>query len=806
MGSGGSSPQPQQTAKAAVATQEKYAAGSKPNAAPKPAPRKNEQKGSSAVDNVDVVRKKAPPPVPPAPAQQRETLNGHTLPAQETPKDPTPKAPPAKAGGGGVSPPTHTTAAGKASVNGVSKLQAPAFPITETDLSPLVVKKEPNGALPVSKPPLGPNTPEQQQQQSHARELLGTPGTPAKVRAGGAGFVSRIQRSPQSSRSSARSTEECLNSSQGTRDVLDSFSLTRGLTPPQACTPGKVKETSLKKKAFTPPCGSTTTGEYWDKTMKEITSKQGAKGAGKKPKASTAVASLDDVLRNKLLKIKGDTGHHKTAQPQPQIIDLMTQHDGGDGGDVAYTEEDYSYAEWIGMDIEKHPHLMHIAREGLRANVPEPWVAVEKPTGDVAYYNQATKEHVDDHPLDEYYREKYAAAVEGEGYMSVEEYILSVLRPHGASSQPIVITNTYVQFTDVTTTYSIRMMASPEGLRYTVDGAERPVVKKVAYDPKTKMLRFPDIKKGATLPKECPDKLVAAMKRLCDMSGASHNFPAHLSFTPAPQDRARERPGGTANPCSPMHPTERRLRKTRRRGDGGASPFGSPLGSPLLSPGMETLQPMQSTSSSGGGVGLSSGGSGVAAADDELFEECMRRVEENGIARGELLQHNNFSDKEIDELLKELKFTVMQRYKLKARVDLLRMERLADMKNAELDRQQVEVEAQMRALEEEEGQEEEEMLAVCQEAEENEEILERLGAENVPEEYICTITGEIMCDPVCTSDGHVYERQAVAAWLCSHDTSPNTGSVLENKSLIPNLAIKKALHAWRETVLPKPDG
>lgn len=63
---------------------------------------------------------------------------------------------------------------------------------------------------------------------------------------------------------------------------------------------------------------------------------------------------------------------------------------------------------------------------------------------------------------------------------------------------------------------------------------------------------------------------------------------------------------------------------------------------------------------------------------------------------------------------------------------------------------------------------------------------------SAPEYLICPITREIFYDPVITCDGHTYERYAIEEWLACNSTSPNTGMVLSDKTLIPNLLIKKA--------------
>ena len=60
----------------------------------------------------------------------------------------------------------------------------------------------------------------------------------------------------------------------------------------------------------------------------------------------------------------------------------------------------------------------------------------------------------------------------------------------------------------------------------------------------------------------------------------------------------------------------------------------------------------------------------------------------------------------------------------------------------------------------------------------------------VPDDYMCSITAEIMTDPVCASDGFTYEREAITAWLRTNDTSPLTGATLESKVLNPNLSLR----------------
>ncbi len=59
---------------------------------------------------------------------------------------------------------------------------------------------------------------------------------------------------------------------------------------------------------------------------------------------------------------------------------------------------------------------------------------------------------------------------------------------------------------------------------------------------------------------------------------------------------------------------------------------------------------------------------------------------------------------------------------------------------------------------------------------------------------ICPITQQPFVDPVITSDGHTYERSAIQQWFdTGKRTSPVTGALLPNTTLIPNHALRSAL-------------
>ena len=66
----------------------------------------------------------------------------------------------------------------------------------------------------------------------------------------------------------------------------------------------------------------------------------------------------------------------------------------------------------------------------------------------------------------------------------------------------------------------------------------------------------------------------------------------------------------------------------------------------------------------------------------------------------------------------------------------------------------------------------------------DEPVLDSPHAE-LPAEFLCPLTLQLMVDPVVTCDGNTYERRAIALWLSQHDTAPLTGEPLRSKELFP---------------------
>jgi ribosomal protein S25 len=69
-------------------------------------------------------------------------------------------------------------------------------------------------------------------------------------------------------------------------------------------------------------------------------------------------------------------------------------------------------------------------------------------------------------------------------------------------------------------------------------------------------------------------------------------------------------------------------------------------------------------------------------------------------------------------------------------------------------------------------------------------------AEEIPEEYICPVTQDIMVDPVIAQDGHTYERKNITEWVEKHGTSPITREPLSKDIIIPNRVLKSQIEQY----------
>ena len=97
-------------------------------------------------------------------------------------------------------------------------------------------------------------------------------------------------------------------------------------------------------------------------------------------------------------------------------------------------------------------------------------------------------------------------------------------------------------------------------------------------------------------------------------------------------------------------------------------------------------------------------------------------------------------------------------------------------------------------------------IAEAKAEEEREERLEALGvapAMKLPEDFCCPLTMEKMADPVCVSDGHTYEREAIMMVLgpSGNKVSPLTREPLMPEFVVPNYTLLKRIRSYDEEMI-----
>lgn len=75
---------------------------------------------------------------------------------------------------------------------------------------------------------------------------------------------------------------------------------------------------------------------------------------------------------------------------------------------------------------------------------------------------------------------------------------------------------------------------------------------------------------------------------------------------------------------------------------------------------------------------------------------------------------------------------------------------------------------------------------------------------NIPPDFRCPISLDLMRDPVVVSTGQTYDRTSIIPWMESgHNTCPKTGQNLAHADLIPNRALQNLIATWcREQRIP----
>ena len=68
--------------------------------------------------------------------------------------------------------------------------------------------------------------------------------------------------------------------------------------------------------------------------------------------------------------------------------------------------------------------------------------------------------------------------------------------------------------------------------------------------------------------------------------------------------------------------------------------------------------------------------------------------------------------------------------------------------------------------------------------------------ENIPEEFRCPISLDLMKEPVIAADGHSYDKTQINRWFQTNNTSPKTRDALLCKNLFPNLELRNRINDW----------
>lgn len=86
--------------------------------------------------------------------------------------------------------------------------------------------------------------------------------------------------------------------------------------------------------------------------------------------------------------------------------DLKPLREKDDSEYVPEDEEVEEYARYIGVDLPDEAYMLELAKEGVKASLPEGWQACQTPDGELVYRNIKTKVVQEEHPMDEVYRQR----------------------------------------------------------------------------------------------------------------------------------------------------------------------------------------------------------------------------------------------------------------------------------------------------------------------------------------------------------------------------------------------------------------
>ena len=71
-----------------------------------------------------------------------------------------------------------------------------------------------------------------------------------------------------------------------------------------------------------------------------------------------------------------------------------------------------------------------------------------------------------------------------------------------------------------------------------------------------------------------------------------------------------------------------------------------------------------------------------------------------------------------------------------------------------------------------------------------------VDSNDIPHEFYCSISQDVMTDPVKTVDNHTYDRTSIERWFQHRLTSPLTGLELVSSLLVPNDTLREQIHEF----------
>ena len=80
-------------------------------------------------------------------------------------------------------------------------------------------------------------------------------------------------------------------------------------------------------------------------------------------------------------------------------------------------DELLEYAKFLGMEFPEDEEYLYIAREGLKAPLPEPWKPCQTKGGDIYFFNFDSGQSVWEHPCDTYYKDQFTEAKNKKKYI-----------------------------------------------------------------------------------------------------------------------------------------------------------------------------------------------------------------------------------------------------------------------------------------------------------------------------------------------------------------------------------------------------